>query len=50
MDNWQVEISEAPFELNGQKLQAGNLVMGKNNQGIRMEFDLETTTDIDRKI
>ena len=50
MDNWQVEISDSPLELCGCKLQAGNLVMGKNPSGTRIEFDLETTNDIDRKI
>ncbi|CDW80416.1 macronuclear development protein 1 [Stylonychia lemnae] len=50
MENWQVEISHSPVEISGQKINAGNLVMGKNDSGVRIEFDLETTHDIDRKI
>eukprot|EP00347_Sterkiella_histriomuscorum_P022394 403330644 len=50
MDNWQIEISDEPIEIQGLKLSAGNMVMGKSSSGVRMEFDIETTHDIDRKI
>ena len=52
MENWQVEISQEPVEISANKLYPGNLIMGKTSQGIRFEFDLETSNnnEIDRKI
>ena len=50
MKQWQIEISDAPLEIAGQKLSAGNLVMGKTGTGLRIQFDVESSPDIDRKI
>jgi hypothetical protein len=36
--------------INAHKMNAGKLVMGKMQDGVRSSFDLESCQDIDRKI
>lgn len=51
MEQWQVEIAEEPYAVEGCRLPAGALIMGKTPSGNRVEVDLESSTqDIDRKI
>lgn len=45
-----MSIESDPQPLNGQRLNAGKMIMGKTNDGSRNSFDIETCTDIDRKI
>lgn len=49
MKAWQMSIDNEPTTLEGQKLQAGDMMMGKQN-GNRVKFDVEQCQDIDRKI
>ncbi len=42
MEAWQMSLDSEPQMLNGQKVGAGKMVMGKNNDGSRTSFDIET--------
>ena len=42
MEAWQMSLDSEPLMLNGQKVGAGKMVMGKNNDGSRTSFDIET--------
>jgi hypothetical protein len=44
-----MSIDNEPTTLDGHKLQAGDMMMGKQN-GNRVKFDVESAQDIDRKI
>lgn len=50
MENWQIKISKNPHQVTGHVMSPGNLVMGKQNNGNRVEFNLDGCQDIDRKI
>jgi len=45
LNKWSISINAAPLSIEGSKLDAGNLMMGRNNT-----FPLETTPDFDRRI
>ena len=45
MNKWSIAIDLDPLKIQGEKIDAGNIVMGKNNQ-----FSLEETPDFDRRI
>ena len=45
MNEWQISIDNQPTNLNGHKIPADEMLMGRN-----MKFDLEGCPDIDRKI
>lgn len=44
METWKINIDNEPSRLNGIKVSAGEMLMGKTT------FDLETCPDLDRKI
>jgi len=50
MEAWQMTIDSEPTQLTGTKIQAGNMVMGMRQNGGRVQFEVENTPDIDRKI
>ncbi len=41
MEAWQMSLDSEPQMLNGQKVGAGKMVMGKNSEGSRTSFDIE---------
>jgi hypothetical protein len=45
-----MSIDSDPQAIQGTKINAGRMVMGKLNDGSRNSFDIETCPDIDRKI
>lgn len=45
MKKWAISIDIDPLRIEGEKINAGNIIMGKNNQ-----FSLENTPDFDRRI
>jgi aubergine-like protein len=50
MQEWQMCIESDPIQIQGQKLAAGKMIMGKVSEQERSSFDIETCQDIDRKI
>jgi aubergine-like protein len=49
IERWGMTIDFKPVELKGRKLNAGNLLLKKNDGG-RLNVDIENTPDLDRKI
>lgn len=45
LKEWAIDIEIEPLKVEGNKLNAGNIIMGKNNQ-----FPLENTPDFDRRL
>lgn len=45
MKKWSISIELDPLKVEGQKINAGDIIMGKNNK-----FSLENTPDFDRRI
>ena len=50
MQEWQIKISKQPHQVTGNLIRPGNMIMGKQGSGDRVQFDVENAHEIDRKI
>ena len=52
MKDWRIEIDNQPVKISGHMMKVGNYQLGFQNgkDGPRIQFNAETTPDIDRKI
>jgi aubergine len=50
INKWGLTISNSPLCLTGTKMQVGNCLMSKKQDGSRFSFNIDESNDIDRKI